>query len=72
MDIADRAEIEEERFITESIRRARQTTNKLVANGECHYCGEEVEKPKLFCNRDCSFDHEREEKMRTRLGKLVD
>lgn len=29
-------------------------------NGHCHYCGEDILAPKLYCDSDCADDHDRE------------
>jgi len=69
MDVVDRASQEEENVLAIQIRQATKVEHKLVAKGKCHYCDEEVVSPKLFCNTFCSEDHEKELKLRKRLGR---
>lgn len=69
MDVVDRASQEEENVLAIQIRLATKVEHKLVPNGKCFYCDEEVQSPKLFCNAFCSEDHEKEVKLKKRLGK---
>jgi hypothetical protein len=61
MDEADRAQEESER-LDELIRKRRYRT--LAAVGRCHFCAEDVEGTRLFCDngvpgdRGCADDYE--------------
>lgn len=52
--VTERMEIEEELR-----RRFRPTTKTLQPTGFCHWCNEEVDHPKLYCDGDCASDHAR-------------
>ena len=50
--VTERQEIEEELR-----RRYHPVVKTLNHTGQCHWCNEDVVKPKLFCNGDCASDH---------------
>ncbi|WP_319557937.1 hypothetical protein [Thiomicrorhabdus sp.] len=55
MDILDQAEHQESVQREMAIKHARQAKGPcLTPSGWCHYCGEEVPMPKLFCNGTCA------------------
>nr|BDD47745.1 hypothetical protein 8 [Piscirickettsiaceae bacterium] len=59
MDIADQAEQQEAMQREVAIQAARANSGpKLQHTGECHYCTEEIEPPKLFCNSHCAKRYE--------------
>lgn len=59
MDIADQAEQQESIQREMAIKAARNNTGtKLTHVGECHYCSEEIEAPKLFCDGFCAKRYE--------------
>ena len=59
MDIADQAEQQEAMQREVSIKAARENAGtKLQHTGECHYCTEEIEPPKLFCDGNCAKRYE--------------
>lgn len=63
MDIADKAEAQEAAQREASIKAACANTGpRLLHIGECHYCGDEVEEPKLFCNGTCATKFARKER----------
>lgn len=39
---------------------------KLQPNGLCYYCESHVEGEKLFCDKDCADDYEKEQRLRKR------
>lgn len=56
LDIAtDRAELERE-YLLLAVRR--RQSRSLLPLGECYHCGEEVERPRLFCGADCAEQFE--------------
>jgi hypothetical protein len=67
MDEFDRAQIREmqERDLSVALARRKQGPGLLPVGG-CHYCGEEINLPKLFCDSECAEEWETE---RRRLGK---
>ncbi len=61
-DEADMAFALEQQAREAAILDRRNARPVLVANGECHYCGEHVEGAnQLFCDLDCAKDWEREQ-----------
>lgn len=69
MDIIDISSEKEAVMLAAQIQQASKIRNKLIPKGACHYCDEEVKEQSLFCNGDCSFDYEKEQKMRSIKGK---
>lgn len=68
MDAADAADalIEEQRMV--GIMQARRAP-ALRPWHRCHYCGEPVDGPLLFCDQDCAQDFENEEEQLKRMGQ---
>lgn len=59
MDVADKAEAQEAMQREAAINAARINQGpKLQHTGLCHYCEEEVEAPKLFCDGHCAGRYE--------------
>jgi len=56
-------------FVEDSIERVRQKARKRTYSGFCHYCGEEVQGKKPFCNAECRDDYDLEQTIRTRQGR---
>lgn len=67
-DVIDRASQEEEFILASNIYLAVRKPDRLVPMGSCYYCREEVEGKKLFCNLDCSDDHQKEKRQLKRMG----
>lgn len=65
MDEVDRAQAEEERYRQEALARRRRT---LIPTGQCHYCGEALDRRELFCDLACATEYERENDIRTKQG----
>ena len=63
-DIADQASDYQARLEAAALAKRRDTSNRPTANGECHYCGENVTGERIFCNAVCARDwnHEQERK----------
>jgi hypothetical protein len=45
-------------FLDVAIRNASVVAPRLPFTGGCHYCGDPVERPALFCNNECSDDYD--------------
>lgn len=58
-DDIDRAQAHIERMNDIAVKQARNAGPEIKPNGECHFCKEPVETPKLFCDSDCAVDWER-------------
>ena len=58
MDEVDLAQKQNERA-TEAALTYRKPVPKIAPVGECHFCGDEVEGFKLFCNGQCAARYER-------------
>jgi len=56
MDEADRAQLDIEKELEAQLT-YRKPEPKLQPNGICHYCYEEIEDGKLFCNAACAKSH---------------
>ena len=67
-DIVDRANDEAENILRNQIRASKKIVKQTNPTGFCYYCDEAIAGNKVFCNTDCSSDHEREEKQRLRSG----
>lgn len=52
----DRAEAERDRLAKLASAHA---AHRMQPTGQCAYCGEDVEAPKLFCDIECSRDYDR-------------
>ncbi len=69
-DDSDRAtaleEAEREYLVAKARRAARHPG--LMPTGTCHYCGEDVTHPRLFCDSDCADGFEELESARRRNG----
>lgn len=46
-----------------------KTDLALEHTGRCHNCGEDVDLDHLFCDKDCSDDYEKRQRMRRITGK---
>lgn len=65
MDVVDSCFVEQESEIAYLVNTARKTPKtKLVPNGTCYGCGEDVEHPKLFCGSHCADDYAKQEHRR--------
>ena len=65
MDDVDKSFIEEQNFVFNAIYKAtRFSSTKLEPKKECYYCGEEIEKDKLFCNSECANKYEKINKIK--------
>lgn len=53
---SEREQVDRDLAIAATLNRIK--SNQLQAIGECHNCGERLPPPKLFCDADCSADHE--------------
>lgn len=68
-DIADQADDLIEKEKEAGLARVRQELAKqAVWTGECRYCQEPVERPRIFCDTFCSSEFEREAAARKRNG----
>jgi hypothetical protein len=65
-DEADQAQFIEERDRKLALQVRRP---ELPVTGECHYCGETIRAPRLFCESGCRDDYEREQEARRRSGR---
>lgn len=64
MDDADRAEGRIEDTVTDSLDKVRRRMEyrELEPVHACHWCGEKVEGRRLFCNKQCSDDYEKDKR----------
>ena len=69
-DILDVASELEEKERAAAIQAALNNVTRLPAIGFCHYCEEEVEGNKVFCDHECSADYEHLQK-RSRINIRV-
>jgi predicted nucleic acid-binding Zn ribbon protein len=62
---------QQEKMLSASIANARQTkdADRLRPNGRCYFCSEPLDTNQVFCDIDCSTDHER--LMRNRQQRKV-
>jgi len=67
-DVADRAEWRIAKDIENAMAHARKTP-QLVADGHCHYCDEDIDHARLFCNTDCRDDYQKEQEAKRRAGR---
>lgn len=58
---SEREQMDRDAAISATLKRIE--SNRLQAKGECHNCGERLAPPELFCDRDCSADHEQRMRM---------
>jgi hypothetical protein len=65
MDVADRAQAEEERARSVA---ASARKSQLKPAGNCHNCGEFVKSHMLFCDKDCRDDYEQRREAKERSG----
>lgn len=64
-DVADQAAHAQSVLEAQALSRRQDTSNRPTPNGECHYCGELVDHPKIFCDADCANDwHYEQERKR--------
>lgn len=64
MDIADQAQQMYECLELHLVQNARERRNKVLPYvGHCHYCYEETESPKRFCDDNCMEDWEKEKRI---------
>lgn len=61
MDIADKAQAAEERFLLNAMKSASSAVT-LQADGYCHFCEEATER--VFCCLECRDDYDREVRLR--------
>lgn len=59
---SDREMADREASIKEALRKVKAAT--LSATGQCHNCLEPLPSGGLFCDRDCSADHEQRMRLR--------
>lgn len=57
-DILDKSARQQE-VIMESLLKVRRDVPDIVPTGKCHYCDEDIEMPKLFCDGDCADDYDK-------------
>lgn len=75
-DEVDAANALVEMEVSYAIAQARQNaqqqlvTNRLLAVGVCHYCGNIVEGNALFCDEECQHDYAEEENKRQFLRNI--
>lgn len=71
MDELDRAARLEELERTSCVNRVRAqgAGPKLEPMGECHYCGEEVDPPRLFCDKTCAQAYDARLKRLRAMGR---
>ena len=59
MDLVDEAFAEEQNYINGALKSSKNKNYKLIPNGECYYCIEEIEGEKLFCNHNCATNYDK-------------
>ena len=64
MDIADRAQLEQERLLQSALNRRRSSAPLPAASGRCLNCDEPLPAGERFCDADCRDDHVRLEASR--------
>lgn len=70
-DIIDRAGQDSDMLLEAGITAARRHRRTLLPVGTCHYCEELLPKVgQLFCNSECTEDHEMEQAARARMGRV--
>jgi predicted nucleic acid-binding Zn ribbon protein len=67
-DIYDQATMREEQERERSINAVRRQNQTLVPTGACHWCGEDVDGERRFCDADCRDMWQRQESARKRAG----
>lgn len=67
-DDTDRANalMDAERESLVAAARAQVGMNQLKPDGECHWCGDEIARPRLFCDAGCASDWDMARKRRDR------
>lgn len=69
MDDADRATPNIENMISDGIAKVRrEMAESLPSIGVCHNCDSEVSHGRIFCSRECHFDHTQRAEARKRNG----
>lgn len=70
-DDSDRATALEEAEREYMVQQAREAAKHrhLVPVGTCYYCGEDVRKPKVFCDHDCAAGYDQLLAARRRNGE---
>ena len=63
MDFVDQSQVEVDN-INYMATQYRKEIPRIVPNGECHFCGEEVEGIKLFCDCKCSEAYDKYRKIK--------
>ena len=58
MDLVDQSQVEVDN-INYMATQYKKEIPSIVPNGECHFCGEEVEGIKLFCDYKCAQAYEK-------------
>ncbi len=66
MDIADKAQAAEERFVDDAIKSALHGT-VMQMDGYCHFCDEPA--VQLFCCIECRDDYDKEQRLIKQAGK---
>lgn len=57
-DILDKSTRQQE-VVMKSLLSVRKEVPDIKPTGRCHYCDEDIEEPKLFCDGDCADDFEK-------------
>lgn len=63
-DEIDRSQEHQEAILAASIENARQVQSTMRPKGRCYFCDENLTGDQLFCDPDCTADHERLTKQR--------
>lgn len=58
MDIVDKSFEEEQAYLNHKIKHSVKKVHNIRPDGYCHFCFEEVEENKLFCNKKCADAYE--------------
>lgn len=66
-DHADVSDQHIETFLATAIAKARRQT-RLESDGRCAFCDEPVDIGKVFCDRDCRDDYEKERRLEKIAG----
>ncbi len=67
-DIVDDSNVIVDMFTEAAVKLARQD-HFINRDGHCLFCDEDVDHSRLFCNRDCRDDYDKEQKLRRIQGK---
>lgn len=69
MDIYDMASEREDRDRELAIDFHRKSNQSLLPVGSCYFCESIISDGRLFCDKDCCNDWEREKKAKERAGE---